>query len=70
MGALQIQHGDQATRTQIEMLAHQFNDFVVADLAGAKGVDRDGGRLGYTDGIGHLDFAAIRDARGYDVFAT
>jgi hypothetical protein len=40
---------------------------VFVDLAGAEGVDADGGRLGHADGVGHLDFTAIRQTGGDDV---
>ena len=49
------------------MLADQLLDLVVGDLAGAESGDRDRGRLGHADGVAHLHFAAVRQARGNHV---
>src|SRR3546814_19763981 len=42
-------------------------DPVVADGAGAVGVDIEGERLGNADGVGELDGAALRETGGDDV---
>ncbi len=49
------------------MLTDQSDDLVVAELAGAEGVQRDGCRLGHADGVGHLNLATIGEAGGDDV---
>ncbi len=49
------------------MLADQLDDPVVADLAGAEGVQGDRGWLRHADGVGHLDLALLRQAGGNDV---
>ena len=41
--------------------------FALADFVRAEGVDRDRDRLGITDGVGELDFGAVREAGGHDV---
>ena len=47
---------------------HGFGDFVVADFAGAKGVDVNRQRLRFADGISDLRFAAVGQAGRDDVF--
>jgi hypothetical protein len=44
-------------RTQVEHFTNQLDDIVIADLAGAEGVQRDRGRLGNADGVRNLDLA-------------
>src|SRR5690606_36601307 len=56
----QVQHVGDRVRAQVEVRAHQLDDLVVADLAGAEGVQRNGGRLGYADGVGHLNLTLLR----------
>src|SRR5690606_8794802 len=60
----QVEHLDDAVRTQVEVLADQLLDHLVADLAGAEGGDRNAGRLGHADGVAHLHLAAVGQARG------
>src|SRR3569832_841141 len=66
-GLQQIEHGDDAARTQVEDFANELDDPRLADFAGAEGIDRDRGRFGDADGVGHLDLAAVGDAGGDDV---
>ncbi|MNI35370.1 hypothetical protein D3C73_893930 [compost metagenome] len=66
----QVQHLDDAVRTQVEVLADQLLDLVVADLAGAEGGDRDRGRLSHADGVGDLHFATVGQAGGNHVLGN
>ena len=52
--AEQIEHVDDALRTQVEVLLDQRSQGLVADLARTEGVDHHGGRFGHADGIGNL----------------
>ncbi len=63
----QVEHLGDRVRAQVEVLADQLHDLLVADLAGAEGVDRDRGRLGHADGVGNLDLATLGEAGGDDV---
>src|SRR5450830_168449 len=63
----QVEHGGDGVWAQVEDFANQLDDLVIADLAGAEGVQRDRGRLSDADGVGHLDFATIGQAGGDDV---
>src|SRR5690554_5509143 len=63
----QVQHVGDRIRAQVEVRAYQVDDLVVADLASAEGVQRNGGRLCYTDGVGHLNLALLSQASGDDV---
>src|SRR5690606_21853191 len=63
----QVEHLDDAVRTQVEMPADQLFDLFVRDLAGAEGGDRDRGRLGHADGVGNLHFATVGQAGGNHV---
>src|SRR5690554_7987679 len=63
----QVQHVGDGIRAQVEVRAYQVDDLVIADLAGAERVQGNGGRLGYTDGVGHLDLAFLGQAGGHDV---
>jgi hypothetical protein len=65
--AQQIERLDDAFRTQVEVLADQFDDHFVADLAGAEGIDHQRHRPGNADGVGHLHFAAVGETGGDDV---
>src|SRR5690554_4632282 len=58
-GVEQVEHVGDGVRAQIEVLAYQFDDFVVADFASAEGVYGDGGWLGHADGVGHLNLALV-----------
>src|SRR3546814_13525521 len=60
----QVEHLQDAEGAQVEVLADQLLDHVVADLAGAEGGDRDAGRLGDADGVADLHLAAVGQARG------
>ncbi|CAI9000640.1 NAD-specific glutamate dehydrogenase [Pseudomonas sp. IT-P291] len=63
----QVEHGGDRVWTQVEHFADQFDDLVIADLAGAEGVQRDRSRLGNADGVGHLNFATLGQAGGNNV---
>ncbi|CAI9005570.1 NAD-specific glutamate dehydrogenase [Pseudomonas sp. IT-P44] len=63
----QVKHGGDCVRTQVEHFANQFDDFVVADFAGAEGVQRDRSRLGNTDRVGNLNLATLGQAGSDDV---
>src|SRR5690554_1467073 len=63
----QVQHVGDRIWAQVEVRAYQVDDLVVADLASAEGVQGNGGRLGYTDGVGHLNLALLGQACGHDV---
>src|SRR5690606_18386961 len=63
----QVQHVGDRIWAQVEVRAYQVDDLVVADLASAEGVQRNGGRLGYADGVGHLNLAFLGQACGYDI---
>ena len=65
--AQQIEHLDDAFRAQVEVLAHQLGNGVVADLAGAFGVHGDVHRLGDANRVRHLNLALARQAGGDDV---
>ncbi len=49
------------------MLAHQLCNASIRKFASTKRVDGDGGGLGHTNRVGHLDFAALRQARRDDI---
>jgi len=66
-GASQIEHAGDAARAQVEMLAHQFGQLLLGQLAGAEGVHHDGGGLGHADRIRHLDLAALGQTGRHDV---
>ena len=66
-GALEIEHGDEALRAQIEVLADQRGDGGIVHRARAEGVDGDGGRFGDPNGVGDLDLTALRQSRCHDV---
>ena len=63
-GATQVQVADDCARAQVEGLFHGFNDFVLGNMCGAKGVDHDRQWLGNADGVGQLDFAAVGQTGG------
>src|SRR5690606_14804978 len=63
----QVEHAGDCIGSQVEVLAKQLDDALVADLAGAEGVDRHRGRLRHADGVGHLDLATIGQAGSDDV---
>src|SRR5690348_8176454 len=63
----EVQHLQDAVGAQVEVLANEFLDLVIADLAGAEGGDRDRGRMRHADRVGHLHLAALGDAGGGDV---
>src|SRR5690554_5807531 len=66
----QVQHVGDRIWAQVEVRAYKVDDLVVADLAGAEGVQRNGGRLCYTNGVGHLDLAFLGQAGGDDVLGN
>src|SRR5688572_31882035 len=55
--AQQVEHLDDALRTQVEHLVDDLGDLVVRDDAGALGVDRDVHRPRDADRVGDLDLA-------------
>ncbi len=63
----QVEHGGDGIRAQVEVVADQLDDLVVRQLAGAEGVQRDRRRLSHTDGVGHLNFAALGQTGSDDV---
>jgi hypothetical protein len=58
---------DDVGRLEGEDLQDGVEDLVVADRAGAEGVDVDAHRLWMADGVGELNFAAGGEAGGHDV---
>ena len=65
--AAQIQHTNNACRTQIEVLADDLDQASVAELASAVSIDIDRGRSRYTDGVGQLDLTLICQSGCYQV---
>src|SRR5574337_1430082 len=63
----QVEHLEDAVGAQVEVLADQLLDLVVAEAAGAEGGDRDRGGVGYADRVADLHLAEIGDAGGDDV---
>lgn len=68
--ALQVEHGDDASRTKVEVLFDEFDDLFVRDFARTEGFDVDGNRAGYADGISQLDFAFIGGPAATTFLAT
>ena len=66
-GTPQVEALDNAFRRQREVGAHQLLQLRRIELAGAEGIDQHADRLGYADGVGQLDFAAVGKAGGHDV---
>ena len=66
-GLDQVQHLDDAVGPEVEFLADDLLDLFCRDVFGAKGVNGDRGGLGHTDGVGNLDFKAVRQAGRHDV---
>ena len=65
--ANQIEHCQDAVRRQVEMLADERVELAVRNLAGAEGLNANGGRFSNTDSVGNLYFAAIGEAGCNDV---
>ena len=66
-GTAQIQHVDDARRTELKVFAHQFHDLFIVNPARAESIHKNGNRLCYADRIGQLDFAFIGDPCRDDV---
>ena len=64
----QVEAFDDAFGGQLEVLADEFDEARLGDLAGAEGVDANGDRLGDADGVGELDFGLIGEACGATMF--
>ena len=62
----QVEHLQYAVRPQVEILADEVDQAIVADPAGTESLHADRCRLCDADGVGHLDFAPIRQARCND----
>ena len=65
--ALQVEHFDDAGRTQVKVLVDQADDDVIIDLAGAKCFYMDRNRAGNANGIGQLYFDFISQTCSYNV---
>ena len=65
--AAEIEHVNDAGRTQFEMFADECDDGFIGDLAGTEGIDEDGDRTCDADGIGKLDLATVSDAGSDDI---
>ncbi|CAI8949995.1 NAD-specific glutamate dehydrogenase [Pseudomonas sp. IT-P12] len=63
----QVEHGGDCVGTQVEHFANQLDDFVIADFAGAEGVQRDRSRLRNTDRVGNLNLATLGQAGRHNV---
>src|SRR6187549_2448885 len=63
----QVEHLDDAVRSQVEVLAYELHEPRVADFPRAEGVDRDRGWFRDADGVGDLDLAALCESGGNDV---
>ena len=63
----QIQHGDDAVRTKVKVLADKLSDFFIRNTAGAKSINKDRYRFCYADSIGQLNFTAVSNAGSYQV---
>src|SRR3546814_2548729 len=66
----QVEHLQDTEGAQVEVLADQLLDHVVADLAGAEGGDRDRGRLGDADGVADLHFRSEERRVGNECVST
>src|SRR5690606_36022898 len=65
--AAQIEHLDNAGRTQIEMVLDQLHQLLFLDLAGAVSIYADRYRAGNADRVGKLDLALVREPCSHDV---
>src|ERR1043165_7736055 len=63
----QVEHLDDALRTQVEVRAHELDDLAVRNATRAERIDVDRHRLADTDRVRDLDFATIRETRRDDV---
>src|SRR5690606_28186159 len=66
-GAQQVEHFDNAARTQVEVFAYQAGDLVVGNHARALGVDRDVDGLSHANSVAQLHLALTRQPGGHDV---
>ena len=66
----QVEHVGNAVGAQVEDFAHGSNQLLIADFAGAEGIDGNRGRLCHTDGVAHLNFTAVRQTGSDDVFGV
>src|SRR5208282_909995 len=64
---VELQMGADAARAQIHHLLQHLGELILRHFAGAGGVDIDRQGLGHADGIGHLDGAALGQARRHHV---
>ena len=67
-GPLQFQILDHGRGLEAEGVLDDLQELVFRDDRGVVSVDHDGQRVGQADGVGHLDFAALGQARGHHVF--
>src|ERR1700691_5443459 len=63
----EVQHLAQSEGGEIEMRAHDLRQARVRHFPGAESLHHDRGRFGDADGVGDLDFAALRESRRHDV---
>src|SRR5690606_8133900 len=63
----QVEHLQDAIRPQVEILANEIDQSIIADSAGTEGLHTDRGRLRDPDCVRHLDLAAVGQFRRDDV---
>src|SRR6266852_7532262 len=68
--SLEVERLDNRGRAQIEVFTHDRAQALVGQNSRAEGIDQHGHRLGHTDGISDLDFAALRQARSHQVLGN
>ena len=66
-GAQEVELLDDRRRLEAEDFGHDPLQFLIADDAGAEGVDADGNRVGIADGVGELNLCARSQTRCDDV---
>src|SRR5271157_523819 len=65
--AAQVQRFDDGARRQLEMGADQIRNDCRINFLRAKSLDQDADRIGHSDGVSELHFAAVGQARGNHV---
>ena len=65
---LKVERPDDAGGREVEDPADGGGDLLLGDSAGAEGLDENRDGEGYADGVGELEFAALGEAGGHDVF--
>src|SRR2546429_1489470 len=65
--AQQIEHLDDALRSQVEVLGDQRRERIIGHLPGALGRQHDAGGAGHADGVGQLHQALRRETGGDDI---